>query len=85
MKLWKRRKPLLPVNMKRATGLDETVDEMLIVMAKETNYTMADMLKMDLIRFLRIVENVKKMVKTRNGGEADDAQSEPVSRLRRKK
>ncbi len=62
--------------MKKMTGMDETVDEMMIIVAKETNYVLADLAKMEVIRFLRIVENVKKLMKAKSKAEEGGSKDE---------
>lgn len=69
LKLFRSKKPLQPVNMKKIAGMDENVDEMMIAVARETNYSLADLEKMEIIRFIRIVDNVKKIIKMRTGQE----------------
>lgn len=51
--------------MVKATGIDENVDELMMAVAKETNYTMSDLMRMDIVRFFRIVESVRKAMAER--------------------
>lgn len=68
--------------MKKITGMDENVDEMMIAVARETNYSLADLEKMEIIRFIRIVDNVKKIIKMHAGQEEEekDKQEGPIRR-----
>lgn len=70
------------MNMKKITGMDENVDEMMIAVARETNYSLADLEKMEIIRFIRIVDNVKKIIKMHAGQEEEekDKQEGPIRR-----
>lgn len=62
--------------------MNESLDEIMIVVAKETNYTMRDLMSMDIFRFLRVVESIKKMAKAR-AGELESLSEKPARRARR--
>lgn len=53
------------VPLKKMMGLNERLDDIMILVAKETGWTQHDMLRMDAIRFMRVVETVKKIINDR--------------------
>jgi hypothetical protein len=46
--------------------MEESIDELMMMVSSEMNWTVSDMIAMDIIRFLKIVNKVKKKIRARN-------------------
>lgn len=53
------------MKISKAPAMNENVDELMMVVAKEANYNMSDLMRMDIGRFFRIVDVCRERMKER--------------------
>lgn len=46
--------------------MEESIDELMMMVSSETKWTLGDMLGMDIIKFVKVVHSVQAMIKARN-------------------
>lgn len=60
----KKQAPKYLVNKK--LGMEESIDELMIMVSGETKWMLNDLLGMDVIKFIKIVHTIQETIKQRN-------------------